>query len=52
MAKETQGPVERVHGLFDALARGALDEFVAGCCDDLVLTVRGSGTMTTMVAKR
>ncbi len=51
MGEETRGPVERVHGLFDALARGSLDEFVAGCSDDLVLTVSGSGTRTTMVAK-
>ncbi len=44
-------PYERVHDLFDALAGGDLERFLAGCADDLVLTVRGSGTMTTMVAK-
>jgi ketosteroid isomerase-like protein len=42
---------DRVHDLFDALAAGDLDRFLAGCADDLVLTVRGSGAMTTMVAK-
>ncbi len=39
------------HELFDAFAAGALDRFLAGCCDDLVLTVRGSGSLTTLVAK-
>ncbi len=50
-APTDESPYKRVHGLFDALARGDLDRFVAGCADDLVLTVRGSGAMTTMVAK-
>lgn len=44
-------PVDRVQELFDALTRGALDRFVAGCCPDLVLTVRGSGAMTTLVPR-
>lgn len=49
--QETEGSAERVQRLFEALADGALDRFVAGCCDDLVLTVHGSGPMTTMVAR-
>jgi ketosteroid isomerase-like protein len=44
-------PYNTVHELFDSLARGQLERFLAGCADDLVLTVRGSGAMTTMVAK-
>jgi ketosteroid isomerase-like protein len=51
MAKDRELPADPVHELFDALSNGELDRFLAGCRDDLVLTVRGSGAMTTMVAK-
>ena len=33
---------ERVGRLFDALTRGQFEEFMAGCTDDLAITVRGS----------
>jgi hypothetical protein len=41
----------RVQELFDALTAGSLERFLDGCCPELVLTVRGSGAMTTLVAK-
>jgi ketosteroid isomerase-like protein len=44
-------PTERVRELFEAFIGGDLDQFLAGCAPDLVLTVRGSGSMTTLVAK-
>jgi ketosteroid isomerase-like protein len=50
-APDDKASHDRVHDLFDALARGDLNRFLAGCANDLVLTVRGSGAMTTMVAK-
>jgi ketosteroid isomerase-like protein len=37
--------------LFDALVRGQFDEFMAGCRDDLVVTVRGSSP-TPMILRR
>jgi ketosteroid isomerase-like protein len=42
---------ERCHRLFDALAAGDLDRFVAGCTEELVLTARGSDPLTTLVAR-
>jgi len=42
---------ERVGRLFDALVRGQFDEFMAGCRDDLVVTVRGSSP-TPMILRR
>jgi ketosteroid isomerase-like protein len=39
------------HRLFDALTAGRLDVFLGGCVDDLVLTVIGSGPLTTLVRK-
>jgi hypothetical protein len=51
MQQGREVPVDRVHELFDALTRGAVDVFVAGCCPDLVLTARGSGAMTTLVPR-
>src|SRR5271156_4560241 len=47
----TEAPEDRVHDLFEMLTRGDLDRFVAGCRPDLVLTVRGSGSMTTRVPR-
>jgi ketosteroid isomerase-like protein len=44
-------PTNQVHELFDALASGELDRFLVGTCDDLVLTVSGSGRRTTLVAR-
>ena len=33
---------ERIGRLFDSLIRGQFDEFMAGCADDLSVTMRGS----------
>ncbi len=44
-------PAESVRELFEAFADGELEQFLDGCAPDLVLTVRGSGSMTTLLAK-
>jgi len=51
MPQVAQHPGELTRDLFDAFVSGALDRFLAGCCEDLLLTVRGSGSLTTLVAK-
>ncbi len=38
---------ERVEALFGLLVANRVDEFLAGCSDQLLLTVRGSGTLNT-----
>ncbi len=43
--------VDSTHRLFTAFARGDFDAFLGGCEDGLVLTVRGSDPMTTLVPK-
>jgi ketosteroid isomerase-like protein len=42
---------ERVGRLFESLIRGQFGEFMAGCTDDLVVTVRGSSP-TPMILQR
>jgi ketosteroid isomerase-like protein len=42
---------ERIGRLFDSLVRGQFDEFMAGCRDDLAITVRGSSP-TPMILRR
>jgi ketosteroid isomerase-like protein len=42
---------ERIGRLFDSLGRGQFDEFMAGCRDDLALTVRGSSPTPTLLAR-
>jgi ketosteroid isomerase-like protein len=51
MPQGRHDPGSPTHALFDAFAAGALDQFLDGCRDDLVLTVRGSGPLCTLVAK-
>jgi ketosteroid isomerase-like protein len=42
---------ERLDQLFGAFVRGRHDEFLAGCTDDLVLNVRGSAGLATLVPR-
>ena len=42
---------ERIGRLFDALVKGQFEEFMAGCTDDLAITVRGSSP-APMVLRR
>ena len=42
---------ERLEHLFGLFARGQNDEFLAGCTDDLVLNVRGSAELATLVPR-
>ncbi len=51
MLEAGETPTNRVHELFDAFACGKLEKFLAGSCPDMVLTVSGSATRTTLVAK-
>jgi ketosteroid isomerase-like protein len=41
----------RLEHLFDLFVRGQNDEFLAGCTDDLVLNVRGSAGLATLVPR-
>ena len=47
----SQHEVHRVRHLFALLNDGALEEFLAGCADDLVLHVRGSSPRVTAVGR-
>lgn len=51
MSQATRQSGASTDELFEAFASGALDRFLAGCSDDMVLTVRGSGPRATLVAK-
>jgi ketosteroid isomerase-like protein len=42
---------ERIGRLFDSLVRGQFDEFMSGCRDDLVITVRGSSPGATTLRR-
>jgi ketosteroid isomerase-like protein len=42
---------EQLDELFGLLVRGEYDEFLTGCSDDLVLNVRGSGGLATIVPR-
>jgi ketosteroid isomerase-like protein len=42
---------KRIRRLFGLLDRGAFDEFLSNCTEDLTLTVRGSAPATTTVAR-
>ena len=42
---------ERIGRFFDSLLRGQFDEFMAGCRDDLTITVRGSNPAPTILVR-
>jgi ketosteroid isomerase-like protein len=42
---------QQLHDLFGSLLEGRSEDFQAGCADDLVLNVRGSARVATMVPK-
>jgi len=42
---------ERLDALFASFVCGQYDEFLAGCTEDLVLNVRGSARLATMVPR-
>ena len=51
MLQTESGQFERLDVLFGAFVRGQYDEFLAGCTEDLVLNVRGSARLATMVPR-
>ena len=51
MSPAAHGRSERLDKLFESFVRGAYDEFLAGCADDLVVNVRGSAQLATTIGK-